>query len=57
MTHSHYFLDYFLMELLKMDELPYKMCGSFIKSCKMEHIQSINGTNVYFNKIMDEYFE
>ena len=40
-----------------MDELPYQSYGSVIKIHKMEQIQSTNGTNVYFKRVMDEYFE
>ena len=40
-----------------MNELPYQSCGSVIKSLKMEQRQSTNGTNVYYKRGMDEYFE
>ena len=40
-----------------MDELPYQSCGSVIKSCKVEQIQSTTGTNLYCKRVMDESFE
>ena len=43
--------------MIKIDELPYKSCGSVIKIRKMYQIQSTNGTNVYCKIDMIEYFE
>ena len=39
-----------------MDELPHQSCVSVIKSRIMELRKSTNGTNVYFKRVMDEYF-
>ena len=43
--------------MIKMYEIPYQSYGSVTKSRKIEQRQSTNGTNVYCNRGMGEYFE
>ena len=40
-----------------MDEIPYQSYGSVTKSLETEQRQSTNGTNIYCNRGMGEYFE
>ena len=40
-----------------MDEQTYQSCGSVIKSCKIEQIKSINGSNVCGKINREKYLE
>ena len=51
------FPELFVDDIIKIDESPYQICSSVIKSCKMEQRQPTNRINLYFNTGMNEYVE